>query len=348
MSDTKKLVPSSDSFSEIDKMLQSFLKKKGYDVLFRTSVESHGTFTYHVEKEGMPFWVKIGHSGTVNPWAELGYKRDKNEGQEGRIDDLKNEVAALMALWELYPLGETNSFQFPPGPEEVFETEYDGLKLYGYARFVVEGKVLGKELKDKKTSFAEWVEPCVKMIKTVDALPDLHLPRTGLKKNVEFEKLIEKNVSFWYDRRKIAAKNPDTGVTKDLLSRADKLVQEVRKYFSTHKVVTGTVHGDFQPDHIVYLEGNGLPTLVQFSKMCQWYPRYWDVANLYGWVVSVLGDVENAKSFWNLMTANGFSKDQMDYLRIITNVVTLGNMSTYVEPTWEGGKLKVGVEAFVK
>jgi len=337
------------SFSVIDALLQKYLQSKGYDVLMRTSLESHGTYTYHVEKEGMPYWVKLGHVESADRWAEIGKKREETDAPQRRIDDLKNEVAALTVLWLKFPSGETDSFQFPPGPEEVFDGKYEGLTLYGYARFVVEGKILGKPLRDGSESFSNWIEPCAKMIKTIDVLPDLHLPRTELKKEVNFEKLISENVMFWHDRLKTVSKNANSGVDVTLMEQARGIVNETRDYFASRKIVTGTVHGDFQPEHIVYLEGTDLPTLVQFSKLCKWYARHWDIATMYGWVAVVVGDIEGARMFWKRMIEKmSLSKDRVDYLKVITNVVTLGAMSTFVEPGWEGGKLKVGVDAFVK
>lgn len=336
------------SYAEVDQILQKYLREKGYNVLLRTSVESHGTFTYQVEKDEMPYWVKIGYTENFERCAEVGRKRKELDATQGRVEDLKNEVAALTALWLKYPSGETDSFQFPPGPEEVFEEEYAGLNVYGYARFVVEGKILGQALRDGSAKFSEWIECCSKMVKTIDSLPDLHLSRTELNRDVKFEELIVNNASFGYDRMKLMLEKGNQGVSAELVKQAGVLVQEARDYFSLHRVVTGTVHGDFQPEHIVYLEEGGLPTLVQFSKICQWYPRHWDIAKMYGWVAVVAGDLDGARMFWkHMLEKTGLSKERIDYLKVITNIVTLGMMSTAIEPGWDGGKLKVGVEAFV-
>lgn len=336
------------SYKKIDKELQKFISDKGYKILSRISAGDHGTFTYQVEKEEMPFWVKIGHSDILDKGVSLGGDRIDEDTFANRIDDLKNEVAALTALWKRYPSGETDSFQFPPGAEEIFSGEIDGLKIYGYARFVVEGNVLGKALRDKSIIFSNWVEPCGKMVKTLDSLPELRLPSSSRMKDIDFAQFITKKASYWRDQLQLLSKKNENGVTLDLVKRTEHIAQETEDYVSKNKIVMGSVHGDFQPDHIVYLERGTFPTLVQFSKICQWYPRYWDIATMYAWVAVVLGDVEGAKNFWSHVSEkNGLSKDEIVYLKVITNVVTLGMIAQHRKPSLEGGKRAIGAEAFV-
>lgn len=312
-------------YSEIDDLLRKFLSEEKHEVKEDRGDSVRGTFTYQCEQEGMPFWVKIG--------VVL-------EEDDKRIRDLKNEVAALTALWKAFPNGETDSFMLPPGPETIFDKEYEGHIVYGYSRFLVEGEVLSHDLRDGTERFISWVDRLTAIMKTIDAFPELDLPRTKEKQSEKFDEVIMKNLSIWSEILKKHGPEKMQKCFKDVINNTEE-------YFKKNKVVTGTAHGQLTPDHIIYMNGGLKPTLVSFTKLSQWYPKYWDLGTIYGWGQAVLGDSAGAVALYEKATKNGYSKNQLEFLNVIVNAVTIGTMGTFVDPAAEGGKLKVGCEAFV-
>ena len=325
MNSSKTAAPARD-FTQLNEMLTVFLQEKGYGAITFVGDSSRSTFTYKAQQDEMPYWIK------------LCVISDKNNKREA---DLRNEVAALTALWKLYPDGDAGSFFLPPGPEVIFDENYQDVHVYGYSRFEVEGKILATELREGREIFSSWVDIYAEILKTIDALPDLGLPRTEAKKQEKFEETIMKNGNYWLDVMK-------GNVPEEVYDCAKNELAIAMIFFEGQRVVMGTVHGDIVPDHVVFLNHDVKPTIVQFTKLCQWYPRFWDVGAVYGWVQAVLGDGESAWALWSKVTSNGFDKKQIDYLKIITNVNVLASMGAVISPEWGNGEMKARCGAFVK
>lgn len=314
-------------YSEKDEIIREYLATKGYSVKEAAGSPDRETFTYQCENEGMPFWVKVAMgSGDVS---------------EKRVRLLKNEVASIIALWQTYPDGETGGFNLPPGPEDVFEEDFNGNTLYGYSRFMVEGEILGTALREGTQEFSEWAEKYVEIIKTVDTLPDLNLPRTVEKKETDFSKIV-------LDTADRAAKQLEGLVDDAMKECIDKAVEDVKSYVGRNTLITGSVHGDIIPDHLVFLNIGVKPTLVNFTKLCQWYPRFYDAAMLYAWVHIVLQDEDGARLFLDRIMETGMDKKQLDQMKTLINALLVNTLSVYLIGEGRGKQSPISCGVFMK
>lgn len=312
------------SYQSYEKVIEAFLLAQSYVVMERRGNSTRGTYTYLCEKEDMRFLVKMSI---------------EREGDK-RTMGLRNEIAALSGLWTAFPVGETEAFLLPPGPEDIFEDEYEGCHVFGYARLYVDGRVLSYNLRDGTESFNNWVEPFTAIVKTIDTLPELDLPRTREKEKEDFPKVIVSNVQFWNE---LLLKHGGGNLDACL---AD-VVSDITAYIESHTLVTGTVHGQLNPDHIVVSDLNEKPTLVSYSKLCQWYPRYWDAGTVYGWAQAVVSAGDAATAFYQSFADSVVDRKQGEFLKCVVNIGALGSMATVVDPDAEGGNLTVGCEAFL-
>jgi 3'-phosphoadenosine 5'-phosphosulfate sulfotransferase len=315
------------SYVEKDEIVREYLETKGYSVVVSAGSKDRETFTYKCDNEGMPFWVKMAMGS--------------NEVTEKRIKLLKNEIASIISLWQTYPEGETSGFMLPPGPEDIFEENFNGSQLYGYSRFVVQGEILGPALREKKEVFSKWAGKYITMIKAIDALPELGLPRTEEKKDEDFSKVIVETARSSAERLNAL----DIGNMAGCIS---KTLKEIEIYTGENKIVTGTAHGDMVPDHVVYLDNGVKPTLINFTKLCQWYPRFYDIAMVHAWVQVVLKDRKGAEELWRLFTENGFEKKDLDQAKVLVNALLIGTLAVYMEGEGRGAPCPVDCDVFMK
>lgn len=311
----------SESANGVDEFFSRFLKSKGYMVSRVMHKPREDRMTFVCESDEMEYYVKLIRI---------------SEHNEKVVNGVKNEVAAMVKLWELYPEGETESFLLPPGPEVEFHEEFEGTAVYGYARFYVDGTILGSALRNGSESFTEWADTYANIVKTIDTLPDLNLPRTAEKKDKQFEEEIVKNMGTW--KQKL-----ETRVPTDIQDRIMKAETAVSDYFKNNRAVTGTVHGELVPDQLVFMKEHAKPTVVQFSKLCQWYPRFWDIGQVYSWVKVVLGDSEGAHKFWDTMIS-GMDKSLADYVKIVSLSTLVGTLAVYTDPMGETGTVKISTQ----
>ncbi len=329
-----------ESYKQIDEKLRVFLFQKGYDVLQLTGNESHGTFTYHVEKEGMPYWVKMGYGQVENRTSNF-------EIPASRILEIKNEVAVLSALWNEFPYGETETFQIPPGPEEVFDTRIDGVAIYGYARFLVEGKVLASSLLSGDEGISKWSGTLIAILQNIVNLPDLSLPLSTAAKSVDFNKIFKAEAEKLYEEYEKRFSG-EGSLSEEFSKMARKCLEKAIAFIDTKPLVLGTVHGNFQPEHIVYLEEHGLPTLVQFSQMSQAYPKYYDLSVLYTWIALQLRKTQDAKSIIEVFSKEqGFSKDDSDHVKHLTNIAFAESAMLSMVGAGEIGEGKLDADSFL-
>lgn len=314
------------SYVEKDEVIREYLQTKGYSVVLSVGSKDRETFTYKCDNEGMSFWVKVAMGA--------------GEAAEMRIKQLKNEIASITSLWKTYPDGETNGFMIPPGPEDIFEENFNGSQLYGYSRFVVQGEILGYALREKREKFSKWAGKYAAMVKAVDALPELELPRTEEKKKEDFSRVIIENVQHAADQLKSLEK-------QKLTECIDKVSQGIEAYVGKNKIITGTAHGDMVPDHVVYLDKGVKPTLVNFTKLCQWYPRFYDLAMVYAWVCIVLKDKKGADELWDLYTGNGFDKRDLSQMKVLVNALLIGTLAVYMGGEGKGLASPVDCDVFM-
>lgn len=320
-------------YKSIDALLKTFLEMKGYEVMSDIGSENRGTFTYTCASDGMSFVVKLG--------VIL-------DGEDKRVRGLKNEVFAVGRLWRQFPGGEAKSFLLPPGAEVVFDEEFEGLKIYGYSRFYIDGNCLGSELGNGSENMQAWIKRFVDMVNEIDALSELDLPRTKEKAEVDFSKLIINNTKFWGTGVQNFVKSrdlntPGKGVEEEFISCIDDVVEKVTKYFAENKVIAGTVHGELIPGHIIFDTNGNKPYLINFTRLCQHYPRFFDIGKMYGWMLAVLGDIKGAKDFWDQSTKR-LKLSEIEALKMMTNELILGSLYNYLDR--EGRDIKFGGEVF--
>jgi len=244
-------------FPEIEEPIVKLIESKGFSEVNKVGKN----FSYSCEKEGMPYIVK------------LGFLLD----EDGlRVARLKNEVAAVTALWELFPDGETKTFTLPPGPDDIFDEETELGKVYGFSRFYADGSILAEELNHGSEKVDCWIEKFAQMSKEIDSLPELKLPNSERDKQKKYE-------------------------------------DEFAKYITERPIVRGTSHGNFTPEHIL-LNDIGKPYLVSYSMMTQQGPRFWDIACMYTWLSVDLNDSDSAKKFFESST-DKLDVKQIEYIR---------------------------------
>lgn len=325
--------PEVSGYKKTDSLLKTFLKTKDYEVISAIGSEKRGTFTYVCESDGMKFVVKLGVISNG----------DDNGGSK-RIRELKNEVFAVGNLWKQFPKGETKTFLLPPGAEVVFDEEFEKLKLYGYTRFYIDGRCLGSELRDGSENVQSWVGRFVDMVGEIDSLLDLDLPRTKEKANVDFSKLIIDNTKLWGKGIQDLMKSREIKMLEKGFDRcACDTVKKVTKYFSKNHIVVGTTHGELIPDHIIVDANRDKPYLVNFTKLCQYYPRFFDTGKMYGWILAVLGDIKSAEEFWDMSTKK-LNLNECKPLKMLTNELILGSLYNYLN--LEGEDIKFGCSSF--
>ncbi len=318
-------VPS--TYQEKDEFLKEFLQKKGFHVVSEIGDESRGTHTYNCESDGMPYVVKIG----------IGTEENKT-----RLEDLRNEVIAVTKLWKYFQNGEAKNFMLPPGPETIFDEEEDGFEIYGYARFYIEGSVLGLEMRAGSQSFSAWMDRFVEIVNEIANLPVLDLPRTEQKRGTDFKKVIDENTEMWVKKLAEYLEDEDS----DMSECVKKVGEEVHEYFEKNEIPIGTIHRELIPDHIIYDTMSEKPYLLNYTKLCQHYPKHMDAAMVYSWISVVLGDVDIAREFWD-KCMESVPDDEKEYAKMIRNEIALGVLWDYLDPEKEAGELKVGCDLFL-
>jgi len=321
--------PKTSDYEKTDVLLKAFLEIKNYEVTDSIGSRNRGTFTYMCESDGMPFVIKL---GVVS------------DGDDKRVRKLKNEVFAVDKLWKQFPAGEAKSFLLPPGAEAIFDEEFEGLEVYGHARFYIDGSCLGFELRSGSENVQSWIERFVDVVNEIDSLPDLDLPRTKEKAEVDFSELIIKNTKLWGTGVQDLVKSKKLKMPeKGFRSCIDDVVGKVTQYFSENKVVVGTVHGELIPDHIIFDTSSDKLYLINFTRLCQHYPRFFDIGKMYGWILAVLGDVDGAKDFWDQSTKR-LKLSEIEALKMMTNELILGSLHNHLDR--EGKDIKFGGEGF--
>lgn len=333
----------SEEYQSKAKIVRNFLESKGYSEIGDIEEESLGRFTYSAEIDGMPYFIKISAI------------KDSNDEGSKRQRAIENEISALTELWKRYPEGETKSFILPPGPEIIFDEEYKGLRLGGYARFWIDGKVLGDEFRSGSQEITMWIDRFVNLSSEVDSFPRLDLPRTRDKEKVDFERVIVRNARYWGDklREQLSSLSESgklgQGESEEMSESVSKIVKSLAEFFSGRKIVRGSSLKEMTPDNVVFDSlsdpNKAKPYFVNFGYFCQSYPRYYDVARLYGWVCAVLGEQEAALVYWG-KASERFAVDEREYLEALTNYLTLGSICDYLSQ--EEMELKVGPEIFME
>lgn len=316
--------------------LADFLESKGYSVVeriggvFKYAGESH---TYKCENDGMYYIVKL----VVDD--------DAGKKRKGYIE---NERIALDALWKEFPTGEMKSFLLPPGTEENFDEGYKGVRIVGFARFYVEGEVLGSLIRANDQSLRDWIDRFVGITQDLDNLPDLGLPRTQEKRKVDFQEIMVKNALYWKDEMLKLLNSREDIEFED--SSRDQMIEcyesqarDIVEFLGGNKVVLGTALCELNPDHIV-IGSEPKPYVLSYSRLNQAYPRYFDVAHLYAWMCAVTGELDQSLKFWENATVP-LAKKEFEGLRRVANLQLMGALFDAVEN--EGGKVRVGCEAFL-
>ncbi len=298
------------------KKVQDYLAKKGYQI------EDHicGEYTFRCTNYGMDFFVKLTLAATED---------DK------RILELKNEVAAINNLWKAFPEGETKTFSIPPGTEDEFTGKIDDEFVYGYARFWVDAKVLSTDIRNGQEKVENWVGKFAEIAKEIDTLPDLQLPRTQQKQKEDFIKTIDETSKYWMSELEKRVEMGDVRMSEteenldDFMENVRMRSNQIREYFKENRVITGTSLQEFTPDHVLY----GIvekPYISTFSKLSQSYPRFYDIASMYSWLVSVTGDIPFSMVFFE-NASDRLAVDQKAYLKIITNHALIGSVYNYLK-----------------
>ncbi|MBN2100791.1 hypothetical protein JW710_02770 [Candidatus Dojkabacteria bacterium] len=309
-----------------DEVIRMYLEGKGYSVDALVGNASLNKFTYSCEKEGMPFVAKMGVA---------------LEGDDTRVKDLRNEVEAVKRLWELYPDGEAKSFLLPPGAEEVFDEKYGKIDIYGYSRFWLEGLCLGDDIRMGVQHISDWIEKFNDIISEIDSFPKMDLPKTKEKEGTDINGKILDTAKNYFEKLQSLAKAGKTSLDMSVLKGFQAKYKESVEFFKKKKLVLGTVHGNLAPDNFVY--ENGKPYLISFTKLCQCYPRLYDVPWVYSWICVVTGDADTAQKFWDLSTGK-LDKEMVDYLEKTGNLLLLGMLWEYLAR--ENNDLKVTNEMF--
>ncbi len=287
--------------SKESELFEKYLSEHGYE-----NINALSDIAFECESDGMPYVAKLSTP-------------DGDDDKPVRL--LKNEVDALTKLWKIFPSGEARTFILPPGPETIFDEEFEGVHIYGYVRFKIDGVILGQALR-KGTQLAEdWIETFANITKEIDSLPNLNLQRTEEKKSENFDEMIVKNSKFW------AEKLP--GVIPGFENCKNSVVSKTESYFKSNHAVLGTALCSFNPDNLVFEEGptpyQFKPYLISYRRLNQSYPRFYDIAVMYGWILGVLGDYAVARTFWE-KAGSDLDIKQKEFLQIITNEAALGGI----------------------
>lgn len=294
--------------------LRDYLKNCGFEVSKFVGNLAHEKYSFVCFKSDMNYLVKLGVD---------------DEAGKRRVEGLKNEIVALKKLWQEFPDGETKAFHLPPGAEEIFDETYGDLEIYGYSRVYVDGKVLGEEMRAGREYCSDWMDKCADVVSEIDALPDLELPRTKKKEDTDFTEVVVENAKKWLaelEKLEEVAENIDTSLMKCMTEAVEKSVA----YISGNRFVLGTVHGELTPDNVVLGYGSKKPYISSFGRLCQRYPRFFDVPWVYGITGLVFGDVETAKKLWEVVISNMKIKE-IESLKYLSNILTVGHIMMYLK-----------------
>jgi hypothetical protein len=245
---------------------------------------------------------------------------------------LRNELDVYKQLWQKYPEGNLNSFILPPGPDDVFGQQLDAYMVFGYSRFRVQGEVLGKKLRNQTEEVADWIDTFASMTQEIDTLPNLSLPKTQIIRRRNYNEIVIKNIKKWqqnllsiFDK----TETDDPGL-EEIINTIQIAAEKSKEYFTENQIPKGTVHGHLIPDEILVSSYLDQPYLLSFTKLNQAYPRFFDIAKMYSWLVVVLGASEPAHEYWHQST-NQLNENDQIYLQMLTNEILLGTLLNYLQ-----------------
>ncbi len=305
-------------FEKKDKILREYLKDIGYPVKQYIGGRRRPTYTYVSDVLGIHFLSKLAIAG----------KHDESEYKRKRL--LQNELEALQSLWDISDDGVYGNFLLPPGPEEIIDDNYKSYEIFGYIRLYLSGEVLSTSFRDGDYDINKWVEIFSRICLDIDSMSDLGLPRTNEKKDQDFSKTIIENTTTWtkklLDRFK---KGKVEGVNENFIKTVEQAGDKVVDHYSNNRVVLGTAHCDLVPDHLLWDPLRRKPYVLNFTRLNQAYPRFFDIAKLYSWILVVLGDERLAISFWEEAT-HRIKRQERVGVEMLANEMLMGSLWHYI------------------
>jgi hypothetical protein len=322
-----------EGFKAVEKLARRYLNENGYDVEKYVGDRDRGTLTYLCKVLGIFFHVKL-----------VVYKTQSKKAYK-RKELLENEIAAFKALWLEAPEGEFDSFMLPPGPEDVFDEEFEGYNVFGYTRLHIDGDILGEEFRLGEEKPVKWTKKFAEIVHQIDTLPQMELPHTGKKDQQDFQKTIIKNTRNWAKGLTKEFELDQIGAEENLKDCIDEAVIKIKEYFAENRPVLGTAHCNLTPDHIVKAPILKKPYIVNFNRLNQSYPRFFDVAIIYSWLVVVLGTKHAALDFWvKAVEKLKVGNSQLETLEMITNEILLGTLYNFLK--FEKEEVKIQCDDF--
>jgi hypothetical protein len=326
-----------DKFNEIDEFLREYLEQHNYLVERFLGGEGRGTYTYVCSVLGIYFYIKLCILSTASP-QEINQKRQRR---------IENEIQALDTLWEIADKrgedeGEMKSFVLPPGIESVFDDDIEDIRIYGYARLFLDGENLAKQLREENIKLNKWPQKLAAIVLEIDSLKDLDLPRNDVNSQKDFQEIIINNTRQWKSKlQEIFSQGKIEGVDEKFKSYMEQVSVDTVNFFKQNEPILGTVHGDLTPEHILTSQFRQKPYIVNFTHFSENYPRFFDAALLYSWMVVVWGNSQIAQDFWSEVTED-MDFDNRARLEMLTNEILLATLYSYltkeekvVKMTWE-------------
>jgi hypothetical protein len=312
-------VSNNKDFEKKDRIIREYLKDVGYPVMEYIGDRQRLTYTYLSDVLGIHFFSKFAIVG----------EHEKSADKRKRL--LKNELEALQSLWEISEDGVYGNFLLPPGPEEIIDDNYKSYDIFGYIRLYLSGEVVGRSFRSGNYDINKWVNVLSGICLDIDSMSDLGLPRTNEKKDQDFAKTIIENTTMWtkkllnrFDKGEVE------GVNEDFIKMVEQAADKVVDYYSSNGVVLGTVHCDLVPDHLLWDPLRKKPYVLNFMRLNQSYPRFFDIAKLYSWILVVLGDGRLAINFWEEATKR-FKRKECANVEMLANEMLIGSLWNYID-----------------